>query len=334
MDDGVAWDALLGEFPEHTVFHSLPWLSALAAVRGLSPVLLRYGSAERTLAVWPCLTTRKGTLRVNGSPLPGLATPYLGPLFSRDVDPAAALEAFLRHPVLERAAYVSACVVDRRRPVDLTRFGFSVRKRFETSWIGLEATEEELWRNLKSSCRTRIRRAEKLGVEVRREEDAGFVDDMWSMTLETYHRSGSAPTHARPFLEEVWRRLHPAGRLMVLSAFHEGARVSTLVLPYDDHAIYYWSGATYDRHRHLPAGNLLHWQAIVEARRLGLRGYDMISTGGGPGRFKKTFGAEVVHAATNWERASSPIVALGKAVYERYLRLRMGVSDSQDEAGA
>jgi lipid II:glycine glycyltransferase (peptidoglycan interpeptide bridge formation enzyme) len=186
--------------------------------------------------------------------------------------------------------------------------------------------EEALWKNLKSECRNRIRKAERLGIQVRHEQSGEFVDDFWAMSTETFARAGAQPTHNRLFAESLWQRLAPHGRLIVLSAFHEGRRIATLVLPCDGRAAYYWGGAARAETRHLPAANLLHWEAIRESLRRGLAGYDFNSTTGGPGRFKQTFGPTKVRVATHWERTPSALLAMLKRGVERYRRGRPAVA--------
>ncbi|MGH7821663.1 MAG: GNAT family N-acetyltransferase, partial [Candidatus Binatia bacterium] len=330
--DRAAWDDLVRPFREATVFHRLAWLDTLSAVHGYEIVLAEALEAGRRLAVWPALQTRKGPLRVIGSPLPGSSTTYMGPLIHPDADPGAVIEAFLRHEPFRRAAYLACRVIDRERPVNLTRFGFSMVKRFPTYWIDLTRSEERLWSDLKSECRSRIRKAQKLGLEVRREEAGAFVDDFWKMSVETFARSRTRPTYTHAFVRELWNRLHGGDEVLVLSAFLRGERIATLVLPMDDHALYYWGGASFQRHRALPSHNLLHWEAILEGKRRKLAGYDLISTNGGPGRFKRTFGPREVPMATHWERSSSRWTAVLKGAYEQYRRRRLGLAPRAVEA--
>ena len=330
--DPAQWDALVRELPEHTVFHELSWLRSLAAAHDLGLVLLRATHDGECLGAWPLLTRKKGPLRVTGSPFPGLGTPYMGPLIAMHADVTAVVRAFLGHETLRRSSWIGCRVLDRTRAVDLGHSGFSPLRAYETSWLDLRDPEAVLWRNLKSECRTRIRRAGKLGVEVHREENAAFLEEFWAMTLETFARSGSQPTHTRKLAEEVWERLQPAGRLLVLSAFQGDARLATVMLPHDDDVLYYWAGASFDRYRAIPAGNLLQWQAIVEAKRLGLRAYDMISSNGGSGRFKKSFGASTVRVATHWERCASPAIAVLRRAYEWWLLRRRHRISSGPEA--
>src|SRR4051794_5591974 len=96
------WAEWLAYFPEHTVFHTLAWLQAVAAAHDLDLILMASTMAGYCAAVWPCLVMRKGPFRIVGSPLPGWSTPYLGPLFAQEVDEAQALRSMLGHPALKR----------------------------------------------------------------------------------------------------------------------------------------------------------------------------------------------------------------------------------------
>ena len=251
----------------------------------------------------------------------------MGPLFDHKADIPAVLQAFLEHRLFRRYAFFACKSINRSHPVDLGAFGFKPRMLFDTYMVDLTLPEETLWSNLKSECRTRIRKAGKLNMEVRWETNvADFIDDFWQMSLETFAKARIAPTHTRTFAVEVWKRLSAIGRIKAVSAWHEGQRTAMLVLPFDDRRMYYWGGASFDAFRSLPGHNLLHWEAICKAKAMGLQEYDFISTSGGPGRFKKTFGPAEVAMATHWERSSSRLMAVLKNQYESYLRKRRRVN--------
>lgn len=316
------WNALLQSFRDATVFHRLEWLQVVCAVHRVKIVLVKAEKEGRCIAVWPYLEMKKGPLRVIGSPLPGWSTAYLGPLFAADVDANAVLSAFLAHKLFRWYAFFACKVLDRNPPVDLGAHGFSTVMKFDTYRVDLTLPKETLWDNLKSECRTRIRKAEKLGIEVREETTPQFIDDYWAMSIETFQKSKIQPTHNKQFVQEMWNQLQPAGALHVISAFLDGQRTGSLVLPFDDRTMYYWGGASFLKYRDLPAHNLLHWHAIGEAKQRGLMAYDFISTIGGPGRFKKTFGPQTVDMATHWERSPSRLMAALKKRYQNYLLKR------------
>jgi hypothetical protein len=317
------WEHLLEQFPDFSVFHTLPWFQMIEAVHGASVRMARADDEDgRCVAIWPVFETRKGPLKILGSPVPGWCTAYMGPLFGQGCDVDAALRAFLQHKLFQRGSYFSCKVLNDKAAVDLSPFGFDEVEKLDTYCLDLTLSQDELWSNLKSECRTRVRKAEKLGLEVRQESDDSFLDTYWEMSRETFAICSIKPPFTQRFLEEMWRTLHPAGLLRAVSAWHNGERIATLMLPFDRRTMYYWGGASYIRHRGIPAHNLLHWEAIKLAQDLGLHRYDFVSTSGGGGRFKKTFGPRVLHVATHWERTSSRLIRALKTGYQQLLMRR------------
>jgi hypothetical protein len=314
------WEPLLGELPCSSVFHTSPWFRVIESVHGAT-VRLPYALDDegRCAAVWPVFVMRKGPLRILGSPVPGWSTAYLGPLFATQCEVGKALDALLNHDLLRQGSYFSCKALNQGHAIDLGPYGFEETERLETYCLDLTQPEEALWSNLKGECRTQIRKARNLGLEIRRETDASFIDEYWVMSQETFAVCQIKPTFSRPFVETMWRELHSSGRVCALSAFLKGERIAMLMLPFDRQTMYYWGGASFVRHRGIPAHNLLHWEAIRHAQQLGLRCYDFVSTAGGAGRFKKTFGPRVVHVATHWERTSSAVIRALKNGYQWYL---------------
>lgn len=311
-----AWDGVVESFPEHTIFHGRGWLEAIAVVRKLEVIRLVAEVGGGVVAAWPFLLWRRGPVRIIGSPLPATGTIYLGPLVRPGVDVTAPLRAILAHPSLQHHAYLGARVIDEARAFDLAPFGFARTRDFETYRLDVRRTEQELWDGLRGECRNRIRKASALGLEVEHETSLAFLDDFWNMTRETFHRTHGRPTHNRALVAALWAKLRPRGQLVALSARQRGERVAMLILPCDTRTMYYWAGASFDRHRQLPAGNLLQWEAIREASRRGLERYDLDSTAGPPGRFKRSLGAAAVRTATHWERVPWRAVAAIKRLFE------------------
>lgn len=318
------WDDLLSEFPNATVFHTLAWQQILLAAGAARFHLLQAQLDGECEAVWPCQEMRKGPLRVMGSPLPGMSTAYMGPLFKSRYNTDEVVDAFFQHNVFSTPAFFAVKSLNVEE-VDLSTRGFDKVLEFDTYCIDLTQTQDEIWANFKSECRSRIRKAQKLGLEVREESSDEFINDYWAMSIETFARTHIQPTFTQSFVENMWRLLRPQGRLRVLSAWLENERVGILVLPFDNHTMYYWGGASYKRFRGLPAHNLLHWEAIKLARDLGLERYDFVSTLGGAGRFKNTFGPQRVYSSTHWERSRSGFIAALRRGYESYLYVRQRI---------
>ena len=323
------WSELLSCFPDHTVFHTIPWLSAVAAANGLDLVLTSFFCAAQCLALWPCLVMRRGPLKIIGSPLPGWSTAYLGPLFAPQANVDEALGAMLGHRALSRSAYFACKVIDHQRSIDLSPFGFAPVMRYETYRLDLDRAEDELWRNVRQECRKHVKKAAKQGVEIRSEQSPQFLDDYWDMTIESFARSGVRPPFSRQLLDQLWHNLQPIGKLFALSAYHEGTCAASIIVVRDDHTMYNWSSASRASLHHLCAPSALQWEAIRLAHQHQLRTYDFISTSGGAGKFKQSFGPHAMFTSTHWERSPSPILLAMKRKYENFLRRRQQIPVAQ-----
>ena len=316
------WDEVVQTFPGHTVFQRSPWLSAIADAYDVDPLLLVARRDGRCEAVWPSLVQKVGPFRVVGSPRPGWCTVYLGPLFREDADVPALLSAFMQHPPLRRASYTFCKVSSPGRPVDLEPHGFEHLRDYRTYIVDLQKSEEDLWSALEKRCRKMVRKGARAGLTVRREEGTDYIDDFWKMSVEVFGRSGIKPSYSRRLLDLVVERLTESDSLLVTSAMLEGKRVAMQVMPYDRVGSYAWAAASYAEYRHLAVYNILDWESILEAKRLGISTYDLVSVYGGPGYYKRSFGPEERVTAAFWERYSSPVARMGKKVYASLLRRR------------
>jgi hypothetical protein len=320
------WDEVVESFDCRTVYHSAAWIRTLCKEFGLTPHLLACQDPSGTTRLaWPGLVVRKGPLQILGSPLPGWSTPYMGPLA---VSPAALAEALkgsdLNHR-LRRFSYIEfralrECSSDE----SFVQMGFLRQSEFETYLLDVASpSEEELWDQLASTCRNRIRKARKSKLSVEFETDASFIDEFWEMSLNVFRKWGLRPQFPKTLLSRMWDELADGG-IKVLTARRDGQRIAMLLLLIDHRSMYYLAGGSLPEFNRFAPNNLLHWEAILEAKRLGLRTYDFVSASGTAGKFKKTFGPRKVVMSTCWSRSRTPAEELFKQTYEKYIRWKLG----------
>jgi CelD/BcsL family acetyltransferase involved in cellulose biosynthesis len=319
-----AWDGVLAGFPQHTLFHRACWLRLLAECHRGEPWLARVDEGGNCVAAWPAIALRRGPFRILGSPLPGWNTPFLGPLFADGADVPAILAAVQQRRTLGRVAYQELRVLESAVPVDLAPFGFQRLGHYDTLYLDLARSEEELFAGMKRQCKQQVRKARHERVEVREEPDAAFADEFAAMAAEVFGKWGKRPQFDAGTVRSAWRHLAPSGAIRALSAFRDGRRLSTYVLLQDGHTMYAWLAASWQEARQFSAGSLVQWEAIAAAKRAGLRRYDFVSNSGSAGEFKAAFGGESCRAASHWGRSGSPMVAALKRIYEGFLRFRRG----------
>ena len=192
IESDTAWDALVDQTEHGTVYHRAGWLATLQAT---TPARFRRLVLEvdgRPAAIWPVGFLRKGPFRIAGSPLPGWNTAYMGPLFTNDCsDRVGAVNALFRSSPIRRPAFMATRLMDTT--LDLSSLGFRKTRSFETYEIDLSLSEQSLWDAMKGTCRTRIRKGEKNGLEVREETDGSYLEDFWAMATDVFAKSNQRP---------------------------------------------------------------------------------------------------------------------------------------------
>jgi Acetyltransferase (GNAT) domain len=319
--DAAQWDELVDWCALSTVYHRNGWLGAVEACEGVAMKRVACWDGDALVALWPIGILKMGPMRVGGSPLPGWNTAYLGPIFTaRCEDKLEAVRAMMQAKPISNPSFVATRSIDVE--MDWSGLGFTKARVFETYEIDLTREEDELFAALKGTCRTRVRKGRKNGLEVRVEEGDGYIEDFWTMASDVFAKSRQKPPYSKKFLRAVHERLFDAGELLVTSAFLGDERIATLIVPHDGKTGMYFAGGTFADKLSLAPNNLLHWETMMACKRLGMERYDFISNRGKPGKFKKTFGPDERVSCVHWERAKNPAVKWLRDKYEARARAK------------
>jgi hypothetical protein len=179
--------------------------------------------------------------------------------------------------------------------------------------VPLEGGFDAIWRSrFRSSTRTAVRRAERAGVVVERDDTgrlAATFHHLYTLSVERWAKQGSGPAviaRLSAARREPERKVatvaaaHDVGCRIYL-AYHEGRPVSGIVVLFAAGVAAYWRGAmdvTLAGPVH--ANDLLHRTAIQDAADAGCSAYLMgeSAPGSSLARFKSKFGAVEQHYAT------------------------------------
>jgi lipid II:glycine glycyltransferase (peptidoglycan interpeptide bridge formation enzyme) len=182
----------------------------------------------------------------------------------------------------------------------------------DTVILSLEGDDEVLLGAMKPKTRYNIRLAEKKGVLVR----CGTVEELslwYELYRETAERDGIGlheyGYYRRLFdLAETYSGKKPLLRLLLATA-EEKLLAGIIVAVFDEHAFYLY-GASSNEMRNYMASYLLQWRAMVLAKSLGARDYDLfgIPPRDDPGhamyglfRFKTGFGGTFLHRPGSYD---------------------------------
>ena len=272
-----------------TLFHDPRWLDYLELTgKGRARFLALVAKGAPAVSYHVYLDVRIGPLRVMGSPLPGWTTNYMGPLFAARADQRAIVTAILRH-VRNRGFVYAEFKNQALDPVVMTALGCR-QSADVTAVLRLTGNPDDAWRRFKGNARNRVRKAEASGLVCEPTEDRAFVSEYYDMIVRRYAAQGLSFPFGVERLLTLWDCLKPAGRLLTLRVSHDGETVGGGLFPFDEHAIYYFGGASRAEFNHLCPNELMHWTVIRHACSHGIPQYDLCGTS----RFKRKFGAEDV----------------------------------------
>src|SRR5256885_4006743 len=213
-----AWDAIVAGFWNHRITHRRSWIESLAGSGCGEPLYLVWEKGGEVVGCMPGLLARVGVWRGFGSPLPGWQTVSLGPVWDRRRVSARELLALLV-PYLQlvhRVSYIELMTSDLA-PALMRALGFRGEPAPTFRAALYPADEPRTFRGLKASARQNVRRAERLGLVVRTEEDESFVDEHYDQLREVYLRGGNAVPFSRRRVHQCFRHMKQAGRLIAVS---------------------------------------------------------------------------------------------------------------------
>lgn len=315
------WDKRVGDFATKTLFHESAWHAHLLDIHPRSA--MEYFSIEEegtSVGLLSAQRVRKLIFRICGSPMPGTGTNYMGPAVNRDVNQSAILAALVELCRSRSYAHLEL-THDWLDPVIAGHHGFAVQ-RSVTHVVPLPEREGDAWDALTSSCRNRVRKAMKAGLEVEATDDPSIADRYYEQFVEVYGKQGMVPPYGVERPRSLVTHLAPADRLFAVWVKHEGEVIATGLFPHDEHCVYFWGGASWLRHQSLCPNDLLHWTVMRLAIAQHIPLYDMC---GGTSQFKNKFGgADVPHNL--YSRSFVPLLRAGRRLYAswHFGRLRLG----------
>lgn len=169
-----------------------------------------------------------------------------------------------------------------------------------TVMLDLTKTEEELMAEMRRQTRYEVRRADKLGIKVESENSEKAFNDFYDLQLDTAKRQGFIPS-SRNFILAQGKVF--ADNAKIYTASLDGKVLAKgLVLLQAPEAIYHEAASTLDG-RKLPGAYALQWQVIRDAKKLGLKRYNLFGIAppnsphhryAGVTTFKTGFGGEQV----------------------------------------
>lgn len=181
---------------------------------------------------------------------------------------------------------------------------------YGTFFVNLAESEEKLWKNLHSKHRNVIRNAQRQSILIRSGPE--YTGIAYSLICDTFKRS-RMQFMSRLSFDRMLAGLGNYVKVMV--AEHNGVVQGCAVIPFSRACAYYAYGGTSAPRPITGALNLLQWEAMLEFKQLGVKGYDFCGTRINPEpeskqaglyMFKERFGARLIQGYM-WKQYLHPL---------------------------
>lgn len=186
------------------------------------------------------------------------------------------------------------------------------RPLFTPYTFQLDITQDEntLFENCKSKTRYNIRLARRKGVEIVEDTTETGLNDYLKLLAETTSRQRFY-AHDDQYYRTMFSKFQQSGHLRILKAVYQGEVITAWILFFFNGVGYYPYGASSRQHRDVMANNLMMWEALMLAKREGLRTFDMWGSLGpnpdpnhkwyGFHRFKEGYSGELVQSLGSYD---------------------------------
>lgn len=232
-DDTASWDEFVWKANNGTIFQTRQFLAYHPEARFVDHSLSFHKEGKR-IAVFPAVDFNENGKRIllshRGASYGGLVVKDTLPI-SDSFELVKALVDHAKAAGFDAIDLTPPPQIYLRRPSNYIDFalvqnGFSYRKREISSVIPLDFSREEILNTFNEGSRRAVRRAQKLGVEVRESEDYAAFYDILKRNLRLRHNVN--PTHT---LDELLllKKVFP-DRIKLFAAYHEETMVAGVVM--------------------------------------------------------------------------------------------------------
>ena len=302
ITDKNNWEKFVLSYPEANFLHSWNWGEFH---QNLGKIIKRIGFYQNESLAGVMLAIVEEAKRATYLTIPG------GPLI--DWNDKEQIRSFRQ--IVEKIAKDAGCSFIRVRPQLLeneenarlfAQLGFKnapMHLHAElTRQLNLEKSEDQLLSEMRKTTRYEIKKALTLGVKVNSSKNPSDIDNFYKLQNETAKRQDFIPFDKK-FLKEQFKVFARDDQVILYTAWLGKKKLTqAFIIFYGSEADYHY-GASTDDGRKYPGAYLIQWEAIKEAKRRGLKRYNLwgVAPEGqtnhrfhGVSVFKRGFGGEDV----------------------------------------
>lgn len=145
----------------------------------------------------------------------------------------------------------------------------------ETLKIEISKPEEEILAQMRKNTRYYIKKAEKMGVSVRRVTDFDKdFDTFWEIFMDGVKRNKWVPFTKKSVYSEL-KTFEKANMVAMYISEYEGVAISAAMFTFFNNRSYYHHSGSLTKYRNIPSTYRLIWEAMLDAKERGFTEIDL-----------------------------------------------------------
>lgn len=143
-----------------------------------------------------------------------------------------------------------------------------------TRQLDLSKSEEELLSKMRKTTRYEIKQAVKLGIKVTKSTNPADIDEFWKLQKETAKRQHFV-AFDKKFLKVQFSVFASSDQVLLYTAYLGKLKLAqAFIIFYGAEADYHYGAGTLEGRKY-PGAYLIQWEAIKEAKKRGLKRYNL-----------------------------------------------------------
>ena len=308
ISNDIPWNNF-PEFENFNVFQTHSWHNFLQNNQNAETIVVSIQEGDHLLGYFSGLVTRKFGLKMLGSPLRGWNTDFMGFFLKNQSSIREILKVFPNF-VFNTLKCHYLEIIDpeiKLRDVEGLPMDFEIQPRFI---LDLTKNEDELFANMKGSCRNLIRQSVRKGVIIEETEDFDFLDEYYAQITQVFAKQSLEPPYSFERVKSLIETMLPTRNILLLQAKGpSGNCIATGIFVGFNKTVAYWGAASWREFQSLRPNEALVWYGIRYWKAKGIKEFHF---GGGWEQYKSKYGCEEIS-----------VIRLMKAKYPTLDRLRV-----------
>ena len=274
-------------YKDKSIFTTVEWIKFVEEDSNARPILIRILKDEMFIGYFSSLMVNKFGVKIIASPFSGWSTCFMG--FDTIADHKIEIIHDLSEYLFKKFKCLYIEIIDRDISVEQVK---SIRYNYtpiSTLELGIDKSDEALFKGFKTDCRNFIRQFERRGATIEQAiPNDQFAEEYYEQLKDVFAKQGMVPTYRVEKVKRLFNHLSKTEMLLCLRVRNfEGKSIATSIFLGYNKKCFFWGGASLRPYQRYRPNEYMIWYAIKHWRERGCDIFDML----GVREYKRKFGS-------------------------------------------